>query len=339
MSLTAFLFAALTLVSPHEGETVQTLKPVHRAYLNGPLAERFLRMRNPGDRAKLFAAGATQAPLRLAWSGETNAVYELSVSVDGGEEETLVISNRTDIYVTNLEVGRTYRWIVKRSDTGETASASFVTEAAAPRLLRAGGVHNFRDLGGWTTSDGRRVRQNMIFRSAGLRSSSKSSGGFFRQKVTIGERRVTDEGLEALKDELAGRLAPLGAYAELESVLSFYPEERVTLYVTCRPCLADGLPDDVEPAPSMSILDAVRASFAAMASAPLSSGRMSKARSAQLSRMNASVSDEKMLIDKVLDRYSYGKDTVSGYKNLIQKATPASVQSVFSALIPRMPQP
>ena len=140
-------------------------------------------------------------------------------------------------------------------------------------------------------------------------------------------------GLEALKDELAGRLAPLGAYAELESALSFYPEERVTLYVTCRPCLADGLPDDVEPAPSMSILDAVRASFAAMASAPLSSGRMSKARSAQLSRMNASVSDEKMLIDKVLDRYSYGKDTVSGYKNLIQKATPASVQSVFSALM------
>ena len=201
MSLTPFLLAALTIVSPREGETVQTQKPVHRAYLNGPLAERFLRMKNPGDRAKLFAAGATQAPLHLVWSGETNAVYELSIAADGGEEDTLVLSNRTDIYVTNLEIGRTYRWLVKRPDTGETASATFMTAATAPRLLRAEGVSNFRDLGGWTTSDGCRVRQNMIFRSAGLRSSSKSSGGFFRQKVTIGERRVTDEGLETLRND------------------------------------------------------------------------------------------------------------------------------------------
>lgn len=139
-------------------------------------------------------------------------------------------------------------------------------------------------------------------------------------------------GVEALKDELAGRLAPLGAYAGVESVLSFYPEERVTLYITCRPCLVDGLPEGVEPASSMAILDAVRASLEAMASAPLSAGRMAKARSARLSRMNGAVSDEKMLIDMVLDRYSYGKDTVSGYRNLIQKTSPASVQSVFSAL-------
>lgn len=140
-------------------------------------------------------------------------------------------------------------------------------------------------------------------------------------------------GVEALKDELAARLAPLGAYAVVESVLSFYPEERVTLYVTCRPCLADGLPEGVEPGSSMAILDAVRASLYAMASDPLSPGRMSKARSARLSGMNVAVSDEKELIDMVLDRYSYGKDTVSGYKNLIQKTTPASVQSVFATLM------
>ena len=197
---------ALAIVAPKDGAVVPTLRDGQKAYLEERRTERFIRMDNPADRAKLLAIGATQKPLRLAWAGATNAVYELTVAADGGEEDAFTLTNRTDAYVTNLELGRTYRWMVRETGTGESASASFVTEDEPPRLLRAAGVSNFRDLGGWRTADGKRVRENMIFRSAGLRASSKSRGSFFRRTVELGERRVTAEGLATLRDDFKVRM-------------------------------------------------------------------------------------------------------------------------------------
>jgi protein-tyrosine phosphatase len=43
-----------------------------------------------------------------------------------------------------------------------------VTEEALPRVLALEGASNVRDLGGWPTSDGRRVRFGRVFRSAAL---------------------------------------------------------------------------------------------------------------------------------------------------------------------------
>ena len=195
------LFAALAIVAPRDGSVVPTLKEAQKAYLSGARAERFARMDNAADRARLLRTGATQRPLRLEWTGETNAVYLLNIVRDGSEEESFAVSNRTEVWVTNLELGRRYQWMVRQAGTLDSATASFVTEGTAPRLLRADGVGNFRDLGGWKTSDGRRVKENLVFRSAGLRFSSKSSGGFFRRKVELGARRVTDAGIETLRDD------------------------------------------------------------------------------------------------------------------------------------------
>ena len=201
MSLLSSLLAALAIVAPKDGATVPTLKEAQKAYLSGARAERFVRMDNAADRAKLLRAGATQRPLRLEWTGETNVVYLLDITLEGGEEESFAVSNRTEVWVTNLELGRRYRWMVRQAGALDSATASFVTEGMAPRLLRADGVGNFRDLGGWKTSDGRRVKENLVFRAAGLRFSSKSSGGFFRRKVELGARRVTDAGIETLRDD------------------------------------------------------------------------------------------------------------------------------------------
>ena len=200
MLVFSILFA-LAIVAPKDGAVVPTLRDGQKAYLEESRSERFVRMDNAADRAKLLAIGATQKPLKLEWSGGTNGVYELSVAADGGEENSFVISNRTDAWITNLELGRTYRWMVRRTDSGESASAAFTTEADPPRLLRAGGVSNFRDLGGWRTQDGKTVRANMIFRSAGLRSSSRARGGFFSQKVELGDRRVTAAGIATLRND------------------------------------------------------------------------------------------------------------------------------------------
>lgn len=189
---------AIAIVSPKEGAVVPLLRESQKTYLAGASAERHARMNNRADRAKLFQTGARQQPVKIEWTGAGDVV---TVFVD---REKFTVTNRTEVYVTNLELGREYRLTVL-DGKGGVASGSFRTEDVPPRFLRAGGVANFRDLGGWKTADGGRVRQGLILRSAGLRSSSKAEGGLFRQKVILGQRRVTDEGIATLKREFGVR--------------------------------------------------------------------------------------------------------------------------------------
>lgn len=199
------ILAALSIVSPRDGATVPTQKDAQKDFFSGTRAERAFRMDNLADRAKLAAVGSTQQPLKLAWTmDETNAICVLKVVREGGALEVFTVTNRTTVYLTNLELGARYHWSV--FDGRDTAASSFVTEADAPRFLRAEGVGNFRDLGGWRTTDGRRVRENRIFRSAGLRASSKSRGnGLFSTKIVPGVRRVTDAGLATLRNDFGIR--------------------------------------------------------------------------------------------------------------------------------------
>lgn len=193
------LLATLRLISPQDGTNVLTQKADQRDYLSADRVERFRLMKSPADRARLLAVGATQQPLPLEWRGDGKGPYTLTIGfAEGGGEQRFTVADRTKVYLTNLELGRNYVWSVI-DEYGESASGSFLTDAAAPRFLKAGGVGNFRDLGGWVTQSGARVRQNLIFRSAGLRFSSKSTGSAFRPKVKLGARRVTDEGIATLR--------------------------------------------------------------------------------------------------------------------------------------------
>lgn len=198
MTSFSLLLAALSVVSPAKDATVATLKDAQRAYFANARTVRVLRMDNPADRAKLFAAGATQKPLKLEWTGAASGPVELEIDfAEGGERQCFSISNSACAYITNLELARRYIWRVTDS-SGATVSSSFETEATPPRFLRADGVGNFRDLGGWMTASGRRVRQNRVFRSAGLRFSTKNTGGVFRRRLELGARRVTAAGLATL---------------------------------------------------------------------------------------------------------------------------------------------
>lgn len=192
--------AALSLTAPEEGSVVPVLRDGQRAYMALPRAERFQLMDTPAERIRLASDGEVQPPLELRWEAPSNAVSEVVVDfADGGAPQSVTLTNRTSVRVTNLESGRAYRWTVRCAD--EEASATFVTAGDLPRLLRCGGVANFRDLGGWRTADGRRVRQGMVFRSAGLRDNASRSSDLLFSKSVPGANRVTPAGVRALREE------------------------------------------------------------------------------------------------------------------------------------------
>lgn len=197
------LLAALSIVSPEDGATVSTLRNSQKAYLSRPRNVRFKALADADVRRLLATCGEAQQPLQLRWSGDTNVVYMLTIVRDGGERQVFAIMNGTRAYITNLELGAKYLWTVSvRGNPDESASAVFVTEPTAPRLLRAGGVYNLRDLGGWKGLGGRKVRQNMVFRSAGLRASAKQKGGaLIGGTYSPGETRITPLGIATLRDE------------------------------------------------------------------------------------------------------------------------------------------
>ncbi|MBR2837675.1 MAG: tyrosine-protein phosphatase [Kiritimatiellae bacterium] len=112
--------------------------------------------------------------------------------------------NAYTVPYANLEVARRYFWRVsvrgrcKRFNCGPKCNctesksvvnsqvAMFETEDLAPRWIEIEGrVRNFRDLGGWRTQDGRRVKQGMVFRSAGLNDNSATGEAHGRNRLTV----------------------------------------------------------------------------------------------------------------------------------------------------------
>ena len=62
---------------------------------------------------------------------------------------------------------------MKEKTVTESASSSFRTEDLVPRWITIRGkVNNIRDLGGYRTRDGKRVKQNIVFRGQGLNNNS-----------------------------------------------------------------------------------------------------------------------------------------------------------------------
>ncbi len=120
-------------------------------------------------------------PATIKWASGEGFKYVVKVSEnpdmsDAWEFETY--NNFYDIY--NLKVGTTYYWTVTAilCDTPVYTSdvRSFTTNDKAPRNLYVeGGMANFRDIGGWNTSDGGKVQQGLLYRSRRLEYLSAGS--------------------------------------------------------------------------------------------------------------------------------------------------------------------
>lgn len=87
------------------------------------------------------------------------------------------------------------------------AQAAPATTSALPRVIALEGVSNFRDLGGYRTTDGRQVRSGLVFRSGG---TDKLTPADFRTIRGLGIRLFCDlrESAERQPEFTAGAKAP-----------------------------------------------------------------------------------------------------------------------------------
>ena len=200
-ALMGMLFAAtaapLEIVSPKEGATVPTLTPDMKAYLAQPRAERVKQFADPAERKRIAKFGDRPQKTLLSWTctlpAATGTVWSVKVRrVKDGAVVFTEKTHKTSLEIDNLEIACDYKWRVKGTVGAAKlrAEGTFRTEDLAPRLIHLSRIHNMRDLGGRVGLGGRRVRQGLVYRSAGLNDNahkSKSKGG-----MVLGKERLTD---------------------------------------------------------------------------------------------------------------------------------------------------
>lgn len=157
--------------------------PLQRAYL----ADAFENCKNYADG---FAANDAPLPVTLSWDADEKGPYTVRLGEKPDLSDARVyLTDAPSLDVYNLKLNARYFWTV-----GDGTPETFVTSTVPPRNLAVGGIKNIRDLGGWKTEDGKRVRQGMIYRTGAFDYYSES------KKKTVA--LASEDGLRTLRETL-----------------------------------------------------------------------------------------------------------------------------------------
>ena len=141
-------------------------------------------------------------PITLTWTVPAEAEGHVSAytvrvwtKADASDAKEIALgADKTEYALINACIGTTYNWTVTLlDDEGDSVTsevANFTTDAQAPRNLYVDSVTNVRDVGGWATLDGGRVRQGLLYRGARLNDNFST------------ESSVSEEGIKTLCDEI-----------------------------------------------------------------------------------------------------------------------------------------
>ena len=170
----------LVILQPTGKDAVWLMSKRKMDYLSLPLAERVKKFADAGERGILAAEPNAPTKTLVSWrwtqgEGETHPSFAVALRrrIADGTTVPVDFANARETYAffDNLEIGTTYEVEVSAIAGGRclaTATRKFTTDATAPRLINVPGIPNVRDLGGRVGLDGRRMRQGLVFRTAGL---------------------------------------------------------------------------------------------------------------------------------------------------------------------------
>jgi len=169
-------------------------------------------------------------PVLFVWQADGKAILQISRTENFDEIIRAVTAEETaEVY--NLEIGRTYFWRV-RCGNEISEVRSFRTEDRAPRWIRIDGITNVRDVGGWMTMDGKRIRQGLLYRGSEMDIHKEiTENGIRELRDHLGVKTDLDLRGEVvgkrfdspLGEDVAFRLVPIGAYDEYFKNTEPYP--------------------------------------------------------------------------------------------------------------------
>ncbi|MCR5309378.1 MAG: tyrosine-protein phosphatase [Bacilli bacterium] len=105
-----------------------------------------------------------------------NETFTVEYWVEGKEDDVKkVVPNDGKVSLQNLYRSTRYEWHVVASSGKESKIETFETGDYV-RFLNVGSIPNFRDNGGWTTVDGKRVKQGLVYRGFELNDHKLKNG-------------------------------------------------------------------------------------------------------------------------------------------------------------------
>lgn len=230
-----------TVLSPLPEESVTLLRPEHLAFLDDPgiMEEEKAAALFPDQRSEDLS---NPLLVPIVYEPGTDAEVRLSTEMDLSDC-VLLEGKKGMACAENLLIGQRY-YIRVGSGTDASETVSFVTSDRPPRLLRIDGIYNVRDVGGWKTGTGFRVKQGMIYRTSELDIHAEITERGKEQLVRIGVKteldvRGKDESRGGVMDAYGIRYVniPLRPYAE-----SFDPANMAAYRDSYRLLLEDVFP-------------------------------------------------------------------------------------------------
>ena len=117
---------------------------------------------------------ANSLPITLSWSGGMSP-YTLSISENEDLSDAYQVKiSKTKFDFYNPLIGKTYYWNVRHGDN-ESEIASFSVKDTKMRNITVDGVDNMRDIGGYSLSNGKKIKQGLIYRSAEFNKNNESN--------------------------------------------------------------------------------------------------------------------------------------------------------------------
>ncbi len=134
--------------------------------------------------------------LTFSWNTEKPADYyrlNISLNSDMSNSEEYIVMSPSYTH-KSLLLGKRYYWRVDAVYATETlrSTVNTFTTAEGIRTLYVEGVSNTRDIGGWMTSSGKRVKQGLVYRGGQLDPLS----------VNDGQTGITQSGINFMRNDL-----------------------------------------------------------------------------------------------------------------------------------------
>ncbi len=206
----------IKLLSPKNGATVSTLYDYQSALADG------------GELCRPNIADASfPAPVRLEFEPRISATLILS-DAHGNSREYQTQDGFAEVY--NLLVNEDYTWRI-RIGAMTSESRAFHTCDKLPRMIFVQGLSNVRDIGGYLTTDEKRVRQGLLYRASEADTHEKiTSEGLYTLthelsiKTDLDLRGINGESVRAIpSSQMEYFNFPVAAYTEI-----FAPEQKRT---------------------------------------------------------------------------------------------------------------